>query len=136
MQPGALTDTLDAYQALIDEAVALADEAQQESTRLGALKLRLALLNARIQLVPGVGLVASEVERARMMEDFQRIARQTLLAFDRHGVPEHVQREIIDIAEGRLPPAPEPADGETPNEASAAGLDAVEPVDPAAAPGW
>jgi len=64
MQPGALTDTLDAYQALIDEAVALADEAQQDSTRLGALKLRLAVLNARTSLVPGLGLVPTEVERA------------------------------------------------------------------------
>ena len=57
----ALQDTLDAYHALINEAVELADQAQQESTRLGALKLRLALLDARLRLVPGFGLVPSGV---------------------------------------------------------------------------
>ena len=125
----ALRETLDAYEGLIDEAVALADQAQQESTRLGALKLRLALLNARIQLVPGLGMVPTELERARMMEDFQRAARQMVLVLDRHGVPEHVQQEIVDRVEGRLPPGPEPADGETPHMASTAGDDAVEAVD-------
>jgi len=125
----ALRETLDAYEGLIDEAVALADQAQQESTRLGALKLRLALLNARIQLVPGLGMVPTELERARMMEDFQRAARQMVLVLDRHGVPEHVQQEIVDTVEGRLPPGPEPADGETPHMASTAGDDAVEAVD-------
>src|SRR5215218_10388461 len=97
----ALKDTLGAYEALINEAEALTDQAQQESTRLGALKLRLAVLDARIRLVPGLGLVPNELERARMLEDFGRVTRQILLIFDRHGVPEHVQQEIIDTAEGR-----------------------------------
>ena len=70
------------------------------------------------------------------MEDFKRMARQIVLVQDRHGVPEHVQQEIVDIAEGRLPPVPEPADGETPHETSTAGCDSVQPVDAAAAPRW
>jgi len=97
-------DTIDAYQALIGEAAALAAQAQHESTRLGALKLRLALLDARLRLFPGIGLVASEIERARLMEEFQRLARQMLLVLDRHGVPEHVQEEIVDTVEGRRAP--------------------------------
>jgi hypothetical protein len=56
-----------------------------------------------------------------------------LLVLDRHGVPEHVQQEIVDMAEGRLRPGPEAADGETPDETSTAGHDSVEPVDAAAA---
>jgi hypothetical protein len=127
-----LRDTLDAYQALIEEAVALADEAEQESTRLGALKLRLALLDARLRMFPGIGLVPSEVERARLEADATRIARGMLIILDRHGVPEHVQQEIVDMAEGRLPPGPEPAYGETLDETSIAG-DSVEPVDAAVA---
>ena len=67
----ALRDTLDAYQALIDEAVALADEAQQESTRLGALKLRLRCSTPGSGFSPALGCVPSELERRRMMEDAQ-----------------------------------------------------------------
>src|SRR5215216_7212582 len=115
MQPGALTDTLDAYQALIDEAVALADEAQQESTGLGAFKLRLAVLDARIRLVPGLGLVPNELERARMLEGFRRMAHQIVVVLDRRGVAADVQQEIVDTVEGRLPPGPELADGESPH---------------------
>jgi transposase len=89
----ALKDTLGAYETLIHEAEVLTDQAKQESTRLGAVKLVL----------------------------------------DRHGVPEHVQQEIVDTVEGRLPAGPEAAEGETPDETSAAGYDSVEPVDAAAA---
>jgi hypothetical protein len=48
----ALADTLDAYQAVLGEAVTLADEAKQESVRLGALRLRLTLLEGRLRLFP------------------------------------------------------------------------------------
>lgn len=96
----ALQDTLDTYEALIGEAVALADGAQHENVRLGALKLRYGLLDARLRMFPGIGLVPSGVERARLEADFTRIARQMLIILDRHGVPEHVQQEIVDLAEG------------------------------------
>jgi hypothetical protein len=82
---------------------------------------------------PGIGLVPSELERACLEADFTRIARQMLIILDRHGVAEHVQREIVDMGRGRLPPEPEAADGETPDETSTAGYDSVEPVDAAVA---
>ena len=104
-QREALADTLDAYQALINEAVALADEAQHESTQLGCMKLRFALLAARLGLCPGIGLVPSEIERARLEADFSQVARQMLHVLQRHGVPEHVLEEVIDTVEGRLPTA-------------------------------
>jgi hypothetical protein len=75
-------------------------------------------------------------QRARLEAEFTRVARQMLIILDRHGVPEHVQQEIVDTAEGRLPPGPEAADGETPGESSIAEPDVVEPVDACAAPGW
>jgi hypothetical protein len=52
---------------------------------------------------PGIGLVPSELERACLEADFTRIARQMLIILDRHGVAEHVQREIVDMAEGACP---------------------------------
>jgi len=132
----ALHDTLGAYEALINEAEALTDQAKQESTRLGALKLRLAVLDARIRLVPGLGLVPNELERRRMMEGFRRMAHQIVVVLDRRGVAEDVQQEIVDTVEGRLPPGPELADGESPHEPSTADYGSVEPVDAAAAPRW
>ena len=71
----ALTDA-SSVSALLDEAITLADEAKHESVRLGALKLRLNLLDGRLRLIPGIGLVPSEVERARMMAEWSQIARQ------------------------------------------------------------
>jgi len=52
------------------------------------------------------------------MADFRKVARQMLLVLDRHGVPDHVQEEIVDTVEGRLAPGPEPADGDSPHETS------------------
>jgi len=61
------------------------------------------VLNARTSLVPGLGLVPAEVECARIIEDFQRMARQIVLVMERRGVPLEVQQEVVDTVEGRLP---------------------------------
>ena len=70
-----------------------------------------------------------------MMEDFQRAAKQMLFVLNRHGVPEHVQKEIVDVVEGRPPPGLETAVGTTAPETPTDGWDDVEPVVAAAAPG-
>ena len=86
------------------------------------MKLRFALLDARLRLFPGIGLVPSEIERARLEADFSQVARQMFLVLDRHGVPEHVLEEIADTVEGRRPPGLEPAVEATAHETSTDGL--------------
>ena len=81
--------------------MALSDEAKHESVRLGALKLRLAVLDRRLGLTPGLGLVPAEVERARMMDEVRQVVRQIIDVFELRGVPEGVQQEVLDVVEGR-----------------------------------
>jgi hypothetical protein len=114
-------ETLAAYEAAIDDLADLAAETDHDSTRLGAIKARLDVHHARIDLLRTVGVLPRDLGAVGVVLDARRIAVRLTEVLGRDGVSESVRSDILDAIDPRtgarsrpaaLPPAL-PANGKT-----------------------
>lgn len=108
LDPGELVrDTLDNYEAAIEELALLAARTDHGPTKVGAVRVRLEALRGRIELLQSVGAVPHDLGQIRVIDDAQLVARQIAEVFERYGVPQDVQMAVVDAIEGRAPALPE-----------------------------
>jgi hypothetical protein len=98
-----IRDTLDAYDAVIDELVTFADETQHDASKVGASRQRLDAFKAKVELLQAVGVLPHDLGEVRLVEDAQAVAQTIVTVFERHGIPKEVQEEIAEIIEHEQP---------------------------------
>ena len=80
-------------------------------------------MESQLALLQAVGVVP-QWGSLRMEMDVRRVAHAILESFVRHGVPDHVQQEIIDILRtGGVAPVPSPVELSATNGSTAIDMD-------------
>ena len=99
-------ETLDGYEAAIEELALIAAGAEHDATKVGAIRTRLEAIRGRIEMLQSVGAVPHDLGQIRVIEDVRESARQVIQVFREFNVPEDVQAAVIDALEGRRPALP------------------------------
>jgi hypothetical protein len=94
-------DALDGYEALAEELALLAERTSHDGVRLGAIRGRLDVQKARLDLLQAAGLLPADLPQLRVLRDMERTADVIMQVFDQEGVPERAQRRIADVLSGR-----------------------------------
>lgn len=111
-------DTLDGYEAAIEELALIASTSNHDPTKVGAIRTRLEAMRGRIELLQSVGVLPHDLGQIRVIDDAQAVVAAILKVFDAYEIPEEVGVTVMDVIEGRtvelpsppLPDAPETAD--------------------------
>jgi hypothetical protein len=96
-------ETLAAYESVIDELAVLAGETNHSSTKLGAIKARLDVYEARNHLLRSIG-VLPDLGSLRVAIDLSQIAGRLVDLFERAQIPESVKAQILDAVDPPRPP--------------------------------
>jgi hypothetical protein len=96
--------TLDAYETAIADLVILAQETRHDSTRLGAIKARLDVYQARNDLLRTIGVLPSDLGELRLAIDLTQIAGRLITLFEHAAIPEPMKAEILDAIDPRADP--------------------------------
>jgi hypothetical protein len=94
-------DTLDAYDAAIEDLALLADSSTHDGARLGAIRARLDAVTSRWELMQAIGVLPANLEQLWPEWDAQRVARRIIDVLDDHQIPLEVQQEIAQAVEQR-----------------------------------
>jgi hypothetical protein len=94
-------DTLDAYDAAIEELALLADNTTHDGTKLGAIRARLDAVTSKWELMRAIGVLPANLEQLWPEWDAHRVARTILRVLDNHQVSPEVQQEITKAVEQR-----------------------------------
>src|SRR3954453_326592 len=94
-------DTIEAYDAGIEELALLARETEHHGAKLGAIKARLDAIRSKWEVLRAIGVLPADLGRLSAEIDVQQVAPTIVEVFDRRGVPPEVQREIVDVIERR-----------------------------------
>jgi hypothetical protein len=97
-------ETLEAYETAIADLVVLAEETNHDSTRLGAIKARLDVYQARNELLRTIGVLPSDLGSLHVAIDLSQIAGRLVALFEHAQVPERVKAEILDAIDPRADP--------------------------------
>ena len=94
------------YEAVIGELTEIAANTTHAATQVGAARQKVAAMESQLALLQAVGVVP-QWGSLRIEMDVRRVAHVILDSFVRHGVPDHVQQEIIDtLRSTSVPPLP------------------------------
>jgi chorismate mutase len=94
-------DTLEAYDAAIEDLALLADETAHDGTKLGAIRARLDAVKSRWELMQAIGVLPADLGQLWPEFDAARVARQIVDVLDNHQVSPEVQQEITKAVEQR-----------------------------------
>ena len=94
-------DTLDAFDAAIEDLALLAGSTAHDGTKLGAIRARLDAVTSRWELLRAIGVLPANLERLWPELDVDRVARRILDVLDSHQIPLEVQQEIAQAVEQR-----------------------------------
>jgi hypothetical protein len=89
--------TLDGFEESLEQVTRIAAAADQDSNRLGAVRLRLELQKARLDLLQAVGALSLQQLRAEV--DVEETARLVVEELDRRGVDPEVQLAVIEAVD-------------------------------------
>jgi hypothetical protein len=95
------------YDSLIEDLALIAAGTAQDAVRLGALRSKLAALNQRFEFQRAVGLIPPTAGRWAQEVDVRRASAAILEIFNRYGLPEEAESDLI----AALRPAPAEAPG-------------------------
>jgi hypothetical protein len=88
-------DTLDAHGEMLEELAQIAAMSSHDGARLGAIRAQADVHAARLGLLQAVGALPADLAHLRVEIDVRRTAGTILEIFNRRGVPEEVQAEIV-----------------------------------------
>jgi hypothetical protein len=94
-------DVLGGYESLAEELALLAERTRHDGVRLGAIKGRLELHRARIDLLQAAGALPADLPQLRVLRDVANVVDTIMFVFADEGVPERAQRRISDVLRGR-----------------------------------
>jgi len=98
---GVVLDTLDAYAEAIEQLAELAATSRHDGARLEAVRAQMEVHAARMGLLQAVGGLPGDLGRFQVEIDLRQAARTVVEIFDRRGIPEEVQAEVVQAIEGR-----------------------------------
>jgi hypothetical protein len=96
-------ETLAAYESAIQELAILAEETNHDSTKLGAIKARLDVYEARNHLLRSIG-VLPDLGSLRVAIDLSQIAGRLVDLFERAQISDPVKAEILEAIDPRTDP--------------------------------
>jgi hypothetical protein len=100
-------ETLEAYEAAIDELAILAETTDHDSTRLGAIKARLDAQQERVELLTRIGVLPRDLGQAGVEIDLREIAARLDAVLSSPGVSPALREGVITALDPRSPePAP------------------------------
>jgi hypothetical protein len=94
-------DTLDGFEAAIEELALLADSTNHDGTKLGAIRARLDAVKSRLELMQAIGVLPGDLRQLWPEFDAARVACQIVDVLDNHQVSPEVQQEIAQAVERR-----------------------------------
>lgn len=94
-------DTLDAYDAAIEELALLAEGSSHDGARLGAVRGRLDAIRSKWELMQAIGVFPSDLGQLWPEFDAAQVARRIVDVLDNHRISPEVQQEIAQAVEER-----------------------------------
>lgn len=91
-----VAETLEAYEAAIEDFTLLAERTDHDSTKLGAIRARLDTYHARIDLMRTIGVLPSDLGYMAVPIDLARIADRLVEVFERVEIPQPVMEQIME----------------------------------------
>jgi hypothetical protein len=101
-------ETLEAYGAAIEDLSLLAERTDHDSTKLGAIRARLDVHHARIDLMRTIGVLPHNLGYMSVAIDLRKIAARLLDVFDRAEISEQVMDHIMEAIDPRAALSPQP----------------------------
>jgi len=102
---GIVVETLDGYGEAIEQLAEIAATSDHDGARLGAVRAQVEVHSVRLALLQALGALPQDLGRFRIELDVREAARTILEIFDRRGVPEDVQAEVVEAVEAVSPAA-------------------------------
>lgn len=91
------------YEAWSEELAEIADAAEQDNNKIGAIKAQIDCELRKTELLQATGILPKQLGKLRVEMDIRYMTTQILALFDKYGMPVDAQRELLAVL-GRAQP--------------------------------
>jgi hypothetical protein len=93
-------ELIDQYDAAIDELAALSSDTSHDGTKLGAIRARIDVANAKHRVLMATGVLPQDLGRLWVEVDYRQTVKLVFGVLERHGLPEQAYEELLDALGG------------------------------------